>query len=52
VKNALDEDYWRTGQEYTDFSRVLSVGFNFNRLGLTLVPQDRRTFGVRLAYEF
>ena len=32
VKNALDEDYWRTGQEYTDFSRVLSVGFNFNRL--------------------
>ncbi|MXZ27502.1 MAG: TonB-dependent receptor [Gammaproteobacteria bacterium] len=52
VKNALDEDYWRTGQEYTDFSRVLSVGFNFNRLGLTLVPQDRRTFGVRVAYEF
>ena len=52
VKNALDEDYWRSGQEYTDFSRVLSVGFNFNRLGLTLVPQDRRTFGVRVAYEF
>ena len=52
VKNALDEDYWRSGQEYTDFSRVLSVGFNFNRLGLTLVPQDKRTFGVRAVFEF
>ena len=52
VKNALDEDYWRSGQEYTDFSRVLSVGFNFNRLGLTLLPQDKRTFGFRAAIEF
>ena len=52
VKNALDEDYWRSGQEYTDFSRVLSVGFNFNRLGLTLVPQDKRTFGLRASYTF
>ena len=52
VKNALDEDYWRSGQEYTDFSRELSVGFNFNTLGLTLVPQDRRTFGLRVGYEF
>ncbi len=52
LKNALDEDYWRSGQEYTDFSRVLSVGFNFNRLGLTLVPQDKRTFGVRAVFEF
>ena len=52
VKNAFDEDYWRSGQEYTDFSRVLSVGFNFNRLGLTLVPQDSGTFGLRAAYEF
>ena len=52
LKNALDEDYWRTGQEYTDFSRVLSVGFNFNRLGLTLVPQDKPTFGLRAAIEF
>ena len=52
VKNALDEDYWRGGQEYTDFSYVLSVGFDFNKLGLTLLPQDKRTFGVRVAYEF
>lgn len=52
VKNALDEDYWRGGQEYTDFSYVLSVGFDFDKLGLTLLPQDKRTFGVRVAYEF
>ena len=52
VKNLWDEETWRAGQEYTDFSRELSVGFNFTMLGPTLVPQEKRAFGLRATITF
>ncbi len=52
AKNALDEDTWRGGAEFTDFSRTPDPLFNFNQLGIILLPQDRRTVGIRAALEF
>lgn len=53
VKNLFDEDNWRAGSEFTDFSIIDSPAvFDFNKLGIILIPQDRRTFGMRLSYGF
>ena len=53
VKNVFDEDNWRAGSEFTDFSIIDSPSvFDFNKLGIILIPQDRRTFGMRVSYGF
>ena len=56
VKNLLDEDAWRGGVDFTDFSIVGAdtgfAGFDFNKLGIILLPQDLRTVGVRATIEF
>ena len=50
--NLFDEDTWRGGAEFTDFSRTPDPLFNFNQLGIILLPQDLRTFGVRVSLNF
>lgn len=47
VKNLFDEDKWRGGVEFTDFSRQPDPFFAFDQLGIILIPQDKRTFGLR-----
>ncbi|MDE0801357.1 MAG: TonB-dependent receptor [Rhodospirillaceae bacterium] len=53
VKNLFNEDSWRGGQEFTDFSLIDAPGiFDFNKLGVILLPQDRRTVGLRSSITF
>jgi len=53
VKNLFDEDKWRGGQEFTDFSLIDAPGvFDFTKLGAILLPQDKRTFGLRSSITF
>ena len=53
IKNLFDEDSWRAGSEFTDFSLIDAPGvFDFTKLGVILIPQDRRTFGARVSYSF
>jgi len=53
VKNLFDEDTWRTGNEFTDFSIIDSPAvFDFNKLGIILIPQDKRQFGLRTTIDF
>ena len=52
VKNLLDEETWRGGAEFTDFSLTPDPFFAFNQLGIILLPQDKRTIGVRLSLDF
>ncbi len=52
VKNMTDEKAWRAAQEYTDFSLLPHAFFAFDQQGFILVPQDRRTVGVRATLEF
>ena len=53
VKNLFDEETWRTGNEFTDFSILDAPGvFDFGKLGIILVPQDKRQFGIRTTLDF
>ncbi len=52
VKNLFDEETWRAASDFADFS---VRGFGFNPLsgnGIVLIPQDLRTVGVRVTYDF
>ena len=55
VNNLFDEKSWRGGAEFTDFS-VLDPGpgiiFDFSQLGIILLPQDKRTFGIKTSLQF
>ena len=51
VKNLLDEDQWVSANETADFTRF-GNGFDFSHMGVTLVPQDKRTIGIRASYSF
>ena len=52
VKNLFDEDTWRGGVEFTDFSLMPDPFFGFDQLGIILLPQDKLTAGIRAVYEF
>jgi iron complex outermembrane receptor protein len=52
VKNLLDEETWRGGAEFTDFSLTPDPGFAFNQQGIILLPQNKRTIGLRLSLDF
>jgi iron complex outermembrane receptor protein len=55
VTNLFDEDTWRAGQEFTDFSLIdtpVGVFFDFTPLGVILIPQNKRTFGIRTSVSF
>ena len=52
VKNLFDEDTWRGGVEFTDFSLKPDPYFGFDKLGIILLPQDKRTAGIRAVVEF
>ena len=52
AKNLLDEETWRGGAEFTDFTLLPDPFFAFNQLGIILLPQDERTFGVRVSVDF
>ena len=52
VKNLFDEETWRAGNNFGDFSYR---GNGFNPLagaGIVLIPQDKRTVGLRVSYDF
>lgn len=52
VKNLFDEDKWRGGTNFADFSVISQKGFDFSNGGILLIPQDKRTFGLRVSYQF
>jgi len=55
IENLLNEKTWRAGQEFTDFSIIdtpVGVFFDFNKLGTILIPQDKRTIGLRVSTSF
>ena len=52
VKNMFDTRNWRGGVEFADFSLQPDPFFAFNTLGVILLPQNRRTFGVRASVGF
>jgi iron complex outermembrane receptor protein len=52
AKNLFDEDTWRGGAEFTDFSLLPEPLFAFNQLGIILLPNDKRTFGLRISLDF
>jgi iron complex outermembrane receptor protein len=52
VKNLMDEETWRAASNFGDFS---FRGNGFNPLagaGIVLIPQDKRTVGIRVFYDF
>lgn len=51
VKNLFNTKRWSAGQDFTDFT-VRFPPFDFNKSGIILLPQDKRTFGVKTALEF
>ena len=52
VRNLLDEDTWRSVGRTVDFTPQ-PADFNFNaHHGVALTPQDKRTIGIRVRYEF
>ena len=52
VKNLFNEDSWRSGSDFGDFS-YRGNGFNpLSGPGIVLIPQDKRTFGIRVFYDF
>ena len=52
VRNALDEDTWRTVSSGVDFSRN-AVDFDFTAFqGMQMTPQDKRTIGIRANIKF
>ncbi len=52
VKNLFNEDTWRAGNNFGDFS-FRGNGFNpLSGAGIVLIPQDKRTFGIRVFYDF
>jgi iron complex outermembrane receptor protein len=50
VRNLFDEDAWISGSAGVDFSDLGSLAFT--RQGIGLVPQDKRSFGIRMNYNF
>jgi len=50
VRNLFDEDAWISGSGGVDFGDLGSLAFS--RQGIGLVPQDKRSFGVRMNYNF
>jgi outer membrane receptor protein involved in Fe transport len=52
VKNLTDEETWRAASNFGDFS-FRGNGFNpLSGAGIVLIPQDIRTIGVRMTYDF
>ena len=51
VKNLFDTDRWAAGQEITDFT-IRFPPFDFTKLGIILLPQDKRQFGIRSSINF
>ncbi|MDX2221119.1 MAG: TonB-dependent receptor [Rhodospirillaceae bacterium] len=51
VKNLLDTERWAAGQEITDFT-LRFPPFDFTKLGVILLPQDKRQFGIRTSLDF
>jgi len=52
VRNLFDEDTWRSVGRSVDFTPQ-PADFNFNgHQGVALLPQDKRTAGVRVRYSF
>ncbi|MFC7292789.1 TonB-dependent receptor [Hirschia litorea] len=53
VKNIFDETSWRGGLSYFDVGNPADPGtFDFNNLGVTVIPQEKRTFGIRAELSF
>jgi iron complex outermembrane receptor protein len=50
VRNLFDEDKWAGALATSDFA--VQGDFSFAAQGIVVTPQDKRTFGVRLNYNF
>ncbi len=55
VRNLFDENKWAAATSGADFARTdfgVAGGFSFSAQAIYLVPQDKRTFGLRMNYKF
>lgn len=52
IKNLFDEDSWVGGWESSDFTAFGDRFLGSENLGISLIPQDKRTFGFRASYSF
>jgi iron complex outermembrane receptor protein len=52
VKNLFNETTWVTGNDFADFTRRSGTGIDFGWGGIILIPQDKRTFGLKVSYDF
>ncbi|MCS6948596.1 MAG: TonB-dependent receptor [Steroidobacteraceae bacterium] len=52
ITNLFDSDKWARASRFTDFSVTGNIFFLTAAQGVLVTPQDKRQFGVRVAYEF
>jgi iron complex outermembrane receptor protein len=52
VKNLTDEETWRAASNFGDFSFAGNGFAPLSGAGIVLIPQDIRTVGVRVTYDF
>jgi iron complex outermembrane recepter protein len=55
VRNLFNEDKWAAANAVSDFSQTdfgVNGAFSFSAQGINVVPQDKRTFGIRMNYKF
>ena len=55
VRNLFDQDKWAAANSTSDFALTdfgVAGGFSFSAQSINVVPQDKRTFGLRVNYTF
>jgi iron complex outermembrane recepter protein len=51
VRNLFNDDHWLAGARWSDFSTASSTGFLTSQ-GIIVTPPEKRTIGVRVAFDF
>jgi outer membrane cobalamin receptor len=51
VRNLFNDDHWLAGARWSDFSTTSSTGFLTSQ-GIIVTPPEKRTIGVRVAFDF
>jgi outer membrane receptor protein involved in Fe transport len=51
VNNLLDDDSYEAASRWSDFSTSINAGFLFSQ-GIAVTPATKRTFGIKMVYEF
>ncbi len=51
IANLLDDDSYEAASRWSDFSTGINAGFLFSQ-GVAVTPATKRTFGIKMVYEF